>query len=453
MLHLEDERRDSAFLLALGELFQSAGFRVIFSTRRTTPVLLDSLPFEAAVIPTPEHIPYEAYPQLSRRTRIYMLPTEGAIFEEKPLLLKYAGGTRPERWTRQIENIHRFFLWGEYSRRVLMGTGRFKEEQLVVMGSPRLDFFLSDRPGPPPDFPIGLISDFVVSNSCDRQHIFQKMDELRQQSLFYHGPARNAEDRFWLEHSALRVCLDLLDECQRRKQRVSLRIHQRENLSPYAYLLRKYAGILSTEGNRLPFEAWLDQVGIVAGFNSTTFFEIVAAGIPGVNLEGLIGPRLAEHTDHYPQTHYPIMDHVPTPSSREELFAWIEQVRRKDPAVPFQFPAQARAILQDVCHFPRPVTALAQIVQTIRADLGETPRVDRGSWRGESWARAKARALELYTFQVRRDPTGNCWFPLREKQLRRQHAGEIRRYLQAAQTRPFAGVPSEPVPCAASQSS
>ncbi len=441
LIHIEEQRRDMAVLLALGQLFEQAGFRVIFSTRRTTPLFLGSLSFDAALLATPENIPYNDYPKLSQRSRLYMLPTEGTIFEEKTLLLKYAGGEDPERWETYIRGIRRFFLWGDYSRRVLRNTGRFREEQLTVVGAPRKDFLLvrnRNGTGNPDDhLPLGLITDFALANSCYAKPIFRRMDDLRRLSPFCQSSTRNPEDRFWAEHAGMRLTLYLLEECQRRNQRVVLRIHHRENTRTYDYLLKKHAAILTLQGNEMPFEAWLDGVGVVAGFNSTTFFETVAAGKPAINLDGMLGPRLAEHIDQFMQNHYPIMDHIQTPSSWEELFGFLERVRSGEWNSQTAYGSAARQILQDSCTFPRTASTLATIVQRVGQDLERSSPTHQVPRRAQEWsARLSAQAAEFMTFRLRRDPVGNCWFPLNVRRERRGHLSAIGRYLRAAQEFP-----------------
>ncbi|MBI1952758.1 MAG: hypothetical protein HYS41_01375 [Candidatus Omnitrophica bacterium] len=437
LIHMEDPRRDGPVLIALARLFEKAGARALLSTRRTTNPILNALPCEAAVIATPMNIIYDTYPKITRRTKIYMLATEGAVFEEGPLLVKYGGGSDPDCWQRHIQSIHRFFLWGDYSRRVLLATGRFREEQLPVTGAPRMDFFLAAAQARKPlgaqRVPIGVVSSFPLFNSIVPESMLKKIDLHRGTHWGFQSKARYFEDRLWIEASYLRVLLTFFDECRRRGQRVWLRPHQQEDRRSWRYFEDRYSPTLHTGGEELPFESWLDQIQLMAGFNSTTFFEAVAAGKPALNLTGLVGPRLAEHTDHFQQNHYPIIDHLKVPETWDEVFAFVNQIQPKGPGEPFEHSAEAQAILRDVCHFPRPVSALSQLVHTVLADLGQPPSAEEDSrWR-EPWVLAQAKALEAYTFKIRRDPIGNCWFPLQARRLAGRFEREIQRYLLAAQ--------------------
>ena len=439
LLHMEDPQRDGSVLLALGALFESAGARVVFSTRRRTLRLLKTLSLDAALISSPDNIPYDAYPWVRRRTQLFRLPTEGAIFEEGPLLLKYAGGTDPQRWDRHIEGIRRFFLWGDNSRRVLLRTGRFPEEKLLAVGAPRMDYFLVPRAERElmngEGAPLGIISSFPLINDITLEPMPQKIDANRGDSWAYQSQDRNFEDRLWVEAACFRILIAFYEECRRLGERTQMQIHPHENRNVYRYFEERYSPGLSLSEPLLPFGSWLDRVQAVVGFNSTTFFEAVAARKPAVNLTGMAGPRLAEHTNRFAQNHYPIMDHVNNPRNWEELFAFLGRVRNLRPEEPFTHTPEAQALLQEVCHFPRTVSTLARIVQAVLSDLGESAR-EPGRGLRERWALAQAKALDFYTFRVRRDPIGNCWFPLSVPWLRRRYAKEVERYLRAARNFP-----------------
>ena len=441
LVHVDERRRDVPVLFALRHLFEAAGCRVLLSSRWTTASYLRHLPFDAVIVPSLTYLPYEALPRLAARTKLYMLPTEGALFEEWPLLVKYGGGVDPARWPRQIQATTRFFLWGESSHRVLRATGRFRDDQLLVIGAPRMDFFLvgpssSAAHGDPGA--MGIISNFYLTNSYHRLHIFQAVDQGRHGGEgFSYAAGRGLEDRFWIESAEARVWVELFDACRARGERLSVRIHPREDLAGYRYLQDKYADVLRFDGQGLTFESWLDRIGILLGYNSTTFFEAVASGKPAVNLMALVGERLEEHIGKMTMGRYPIMEHLEAPTSLEELFALIQQMREGRWARERGYSPACRALLRDVCQYPREQSALAMVVRTVVEDLGGPLRPE--GWRSR-WASAARywhiRAREAAAFAIRRTPITSPRFPMRLRRFERDHAEEIARYLRAAATFP-----------------
>ena len=450
LIHLDEYRRDAAVLFALRRLLMDAGCEVVLSTRRTTPLWLRQRSFDAIVVPSLEHIPYDWIPELSVRSKIYMLPTEGALFDEWPLLVKYGGGHESERWERHIQATARFFLWGEYSRSILRATGRFRDDQLIVVGAQRMDFFLAEpSPSESQAFDcssIGAISNFLLLNTYLPGHVFQTVDRGRTGHGYYYARSREFEDRYWIESAWVRVWLELLDECKRRGESIQLRIHPREDLGAYGYLQTKYGSTLQLAGQELPFEVWMDRLGVLLSYNSTALFEAAAAEKPAFSLEGLVGDRLAEHIDGFPMAHYPIMDHLEAPRSFDALFDLIGQVRDGRWTGQAGYRPELRALLKDVCHFPRRSSTLATITQTIISDLDAAPATTRRSSRAATMAgKVKSRALETATFAIRRDRVISSWFPLVSARLERALAQEIARYLRAAARFPAGGQEAEAV--------
>ncbi len=446
LLHIDERRRDVAVLFALGQLFEQAGARVTLTTRRTTPSFLRHGQYDAVLIPSHGQIPEAQRDRVCSRSKVYLFPTEGAWFGEGALLVRFGGGYDSSLWDRQIRQTQCCFLWGSYSRRTLLDTGRFREEKLAVVGAPRMDYLLAppteqERRLAEPDS-LAAITDFVVTNPYIPDDIFRAVHRARNRYGLYHAPTRNIEDRYWIEVGCLRVWFAFLEECVKRRERVRLRIHPRENLDNYGMLLERYGKAIVLDDQEVPFEAWLGRVGVLFGFNSTAFFEVVAAEHPAVNLEGLLGPRLAEHTDGFPQNHYPIMDFVETPSTWDGVFDYVRQVREGRWDARTAYGPEAKAVLTEVCRFPRRVSSLAAVVDRVLADLGGPAPARGNSGAGHLRADVDSRLLEWSTFRLRRDKITSSWFPLEERRLRRRHAAEITRYLRAAAAFPASARPA-----------
>ena len=447
LLHVDERRRDVAALCALQLLLEEGGARVTVSTRRTTPLLARRGRYEAVILPAHDQLPSDLCERLSRRSRIYFLPTEGAWFGERALMIKYGGGYDSELWGEHVRRIRKFFLWGEYSRKVLLDTGLFRDDQLEVLGGIRMDYFLAQ---PLPEEAalhdprsLGTISNFLQINPYLQDNVFNTVDRMRTRHGLYYGYGRHIEDRYWIEVARLRVWFEFLEECRRRGEGVSLRIHPRESLAAYGDPLSRYPNVLTLADQEIPFESWLLRLGVPVGFNSTTFFEVVAAGRPGVSLEGLIGPRLADHADGFLQYHYPIMDFIETPTTLDQLFRYVEKVRAGEWSAQAAYGPEAQALLRSVCLYPRPFSTLSAVVRMVLSDLGADAPGGTGGLL-DAAAHLEARALEWVTFRLRRHPVTSFWFPWTPGPFRRKHAIEIARYLRAARSHPFSG--SSPAP-------
>jgi len=435
LIHIDEQRRDAAVLIALARLFEMSGCHVVLSTRRTTPLLVRKVFFDAVLLPfiAPYFTAEEAV-RFSARSKLYLLPTEGAIFGDWPLMIKFGGGTDPTQWARYIQATTRCFLWGPQSRRALQATGRFREEQLVVVGAPRMDVHLADPSAAERALhdprSIGAITSLTLINSYHRLTAFEAVDQGRDGHGRTFATTRNVEDWYWMESAQVRIWLELFDECRRRAERLMVRAHPREHLEAYRSLHQRYAGTVRLDGQHVPFETWIERLGVLIGFNSTAFFEAIAAAQPAISLAFLMGPRLPEHLDGFVGSHYSIIDQLETPRSWDALFEIVERIRhgRWD-----GYRDEAKALLHDVCGYPRSTAALAAIVRTVLKDVkGRDRRRGAATRFAEVLGTAKSRALEYSTFTIRRERTTSAWFPLRLRRLARQLDPTIQRYLRAA---------------------
>ena len=62
LIHIDEGRRDVPVSLALGRLFEQAGCRVLFSTRRSTLRFLRRVRCDAVLVPSLFLLPYEEIP-------------------------------------------------------------------------------------------------------------------------------------------------------------------------------------------------------------------------------------------------------------------------------------------------------------------------------------------------------------------------------------------------------
>jgi hypothetical protein len=211
--------------------------------------------------------------------------------------------------------------------------------------------------------------------------------------------------------------------------------------------------VLRLDGQDLTFQSWLERIGSLVGFNSTTFFEAVAAGKPAISLDGLLGQRLAEHRDDFPTSRYPILEYVAQPDSWEALFDVVQHVRSGAWSAQEAYGRREVVdLLRDLYTYPRSVSTLARIVDQVNRDLGGGARQEASEDGGAGFTCVKVKALELATFGLRRDRVISSWFPLNRRQLERDFAAQIRRYVEAAVRFPVSAAGSNGAPNVAAPS-
>src|SRR3989338_6518253 len=75
----------------------------------------------------------------SKCSRIYVFPAEGAYLTKESMLAVF----KVEAYERidSVEWVRRCYVWSDYVRNSLLETGMFRDDQLTVAGSPRLDVY------------------------------------------------------------------------------------------------------------------------------------------------------------------------------------------------------------------------------------------------------------------------------------------------------------------------
>ncbi len=285
------------------------------------------------------------------------------------------------------------------------------------------------------DLPIGLACRFVFLHPYRRtaNHIAM-IDRLRADR--YRGSLfpmdKEPEDVFWIQAAAVRVLLELLDECQSRGQQVLLRPHPREDLDKHGYLLDKYRDIVSWDHKELSFECWLDKVSAVASFNSTSNYEVVASGRLGISLDALLGDRGIDHTGLSANTMYPVTRSLVQPRTFDDLFAAIDRLRSGEWSAEEQY-RESLENVRDICGFPRTQPALNNVVDQVFDAMRESTDRRRGRWLQSvrnGLCRMLVGLVEFVLFAILRRGVVSVYYPMWERWYRRRWGGYIEKYTQ-----------------------
>jgi surface carbohydrate biosynthesis protein len=436
LIDVDELRRDFFVGAALKSVLERRGAIVTLTNRTGLPTYLRFGHFDAVILGNALNIPIEYLRGVATRTDIHMMSTEGAIPNDKGLERKYGYSVDPSQRDAKIATVARFHLWGDHSRRYLVSAGYFSEGQLRVAGAPRFDYHhrRSLETVPASVLPLGVVCRFIHLNPYRQLNHIETADSFRADR--YRGsiyPADGGiEDVFWLQAAAMGILLQLLDECQRRSQKVLVRPHPREDLGAYEYLLKKYPGVVSIEHHDLSLEAWLGQVCAVASFNSTSNYEIVASGRMGISLDPLLGERGSRHVDRSSTMYYPVTTGLIQPKEIDDVFAALELLDIGDWDAAKQY-ADVLDHVHDICDFPRDRPALFKVADEIVRTLAESGREVDSPWlRGlRNWAcRAYVKLVEFVVFAIVRRPATSVYFPMWERRYMRRWKVYVDRYTE-----------------------
>lgn len=236
-----------------------------------------------------------AFPDFSHvaeTSHVFVLPSESGNGQPDQVRATH-GGT----FTNPIhpESIDRFFCWGAAMREVLLETGRWRSDQLVVTGSPSTDHWLLPLPSGTRPARIGLTTTFrALSNSAApaKMNYFEWIDQAERSGGdgTYYVPPEHAESWVFFEASLARVIVGLVRTlAERRGEPLQIRPHPGERDSRYAYFRALGNGRVSVT-KRGTISEWLEDISILFTFMSASALDAVVRGIPVVSLKGLLDP-------------------------------------------------------------------------------------------------------------------------------------------------------------------
>lgn len=239
---------------------------------------------EAVVWPNP----FWDLASVAERSLVFVLPSESGNGQRDGVAF-YAGTPLTPAHTSPV---FRFFCWGSAMRDVLLETGRWTAEQLVVTGSPSTDHWLLPSTGRA-NHRVGLTTTFRAISSSVRPakwNVFECLDALERGGGDgnYYLPPQHAEAWMFAEASIARVMVGLVRTLAvDREIPVEIRPHAWELPDRYEYFTR-LPGRRVTVRKRGTISEWFERIAVLFTFMSASSLDAVIRGIPVISLHGLI---------------------------------------------------------------------------------------------------------------------------------------------------------------------
>jgi len=305
----------------------------------------------------------------SQTSYIFALPSESG--NGQPDQIK---GTHSGTVTNPVypENIDRFFCWGPAMKEILLDTGKWRDEQLVVTGSPATDHWLLPNPATKSEkTKIGITPTFRVL-SCGtpprKVNFFRWLDrvEISGGDGTYYSPPEHAESWIFFEASLVRVIMGLVREVAvTHAESVKIRPHPMEREDRYGYLRTITNGrtYITKKGT---ISEWLDDISILFTFISASALDAVVRGIPVVSLKGLLDPDALRKIPR--DFHYCYEDMTWQMEDFGKVMEYVELAAKKE-LKPCKDEKRFNEFLTQHFSFPRELPAAHQIALEIKKVL------------------------------------------------------------------------------------
>lgn len=303
---------------------------------------------------------------------VYILPGEGARQTKETMLAVFMG--RGYSALQSVDWIKRCFLWSKKTENWLLETGLFSQDQLKVIGNPRLDVYrhlhhheLSR------EFTLGVAISATSTSyyGGDRNYADFYFNSIQKDWVYpILEKGRHYEDIVWRDHAILRRTIHFIkDFIGKNLGSVWIRPNPLENANDYKFLENLSSGdIIIKDGQLLP--DFLSGIDVLITCWSTTGLEALLLGIPVISISGLIDQQhLFNHISKEASGFNTFVEFYHAPKSENELFEMIEAAKHGRLAPSPKSSEEVNKLLDDIYSWPTRFPVAQNIAKLVVKDL------------------------------------------------------------------------------------
>ncbi len=384
LLFNDNAKRDLLGIRLLENSLNSRGIKTAICNPQNARIKLRQFRPHAFIAARGDHaVAREA----SALCRVYVVAGEGGHQTKETMLSVFMG--RGYWKLDSVDWISRCYLWSERTREWLMETGIFKEQQLQVVGNPRLDLYrdrklakaLSKKDGP---FRLGVAFSAKSTSTFYGHPHFAKVyhDMHREMNFPITQPGRHFEDIVWRDHAILRNMMrSLRSYLESTQGEVWLRPSPFESPNEYAFLEKAYPGRINVLPNQTLPE-FLYGVDAVLTCWSTVGIEGLLLNKPVISIAGLIDQEhLFRHISPKASGFETFAQFYHRPGSEAALLEMLQQASRGELPASAQSPEAVAKLLQDLYSWPGRDSACELIAEEIAREIEATPEHGTSVWK------------------------------------------------------------------------
>lgn len=307
--------------------------------------------------------------------RVYVLPGEGGMLTKETMLSVFMG-----RGYWKLDDcswLARCYLWNENTREWLLDSSLFTEEQLKVVGTPKLDIYRDAdlmarlrQKGKRP-FTLGVaFSAKTTSTYYGHPHFAKNYFDMHRDASFpITVEGGHLEDVIWRDHVILRRMMrNLKRYLETFDGPVVFRPSPFEDPREYSFLEKAFPGRVKVLPDQTLPE-FLCSVDCLLTCWSTVAIEALLLDIPVVSIAGTVGPRLFEHIDSHTSGFDSYVSFYHQPESEDALFDMLARARRGALPPSARPEGDVRNLLHSIYNWSAGIVASEQIADDIIADI------------------------------------------------------------------------------------
>lgn len=303
---------------------------------------------------------------------VYILPGEGARQTKETMLAVFMG--RGYSALQSVNWIKRCFLWSKKTETWLLETGLFSQDQLMVVGNPRLDVYQHlQHHEPSREFTLGVAisatsTSYYGGNRNYADFYFNSIQKDWVYPILEKG--RHYEDIVWRDHAILRRTIHFIkDFINKDLGSVLIRPNPLENANCYKFLEHLSSGDIVIKDDQL-LPDFLSSIDALVTCWSTTGLEALLLGIPVISISGLIDQQhLFNHISKEASGFNTFVEFYHAPKSENELFEMIEAAKHGSLPPSPKSSEDVNELLEDIYSWPTSIPVSKAIAELVIKDL------------------------------------------------------------------------------------
>ena len=374
--HIDELGRDAITASALKKAFKERGINMVYGNRFYTQKLLErfAFAFDIIILPRPDFL--RNFKNLNKNIPpIVIIFTEsvGRVVHEnndKLTLFSLLDQSFMEGDTKYVDKVTSFCLWGESTKKRIDKYYPEITNKFHVTGHPRHDKRCLKKKKNISEMKkkIGLITrqpllnDFQnrppVESIVKRYSVLKKIYDYNNITSgdFLLSQDNKPENEIYLEAVDIKILLQLISKLNKNDYEIYLKVHPRENRQLWVNFVKKYNLNVNLAHWRMPFSHWVKNLDYVIGPSSTSFYDCCAAGVQPICTRK-IDEKRDPHIDEFSEENGPLMKHIETPNSIDEIIKIISNKSQK-----FELSKEIEQILLNETNYPESINSIDKIV-------------------------------------------------------------------------------------------
>lgn len=323
---------------------------------------------------------------ISGSTKVFIMPSEGARLTAETMMSVFIGrihsldgSKRLDQDNNVIDNfnhISKVFLWGSQSKKFLMDSGLFSEDQLVISGNSRLDIYrhVPRKNHNGKNFTVGVAFSAKTASMFDGKYRYaETLHSLNEKSHLPLVPEGcHWEDYAWRDFAILRKMIWLIRRVIKdTNHQILLRVGPLENREDFLFLEKLYPGRIKIQERSAQLFDFLSEIDCLLTCWSTTGIEAQLLGIPTIGIPFLINKeRLLYHVKAEANGFNTFLRCYHTPESIDEAMDLISSC--SEGSLPVTKDREFfDKFIHDVYNWPSDRSATAVIAEEIVKSVGD----------------------------------------------------------------------------------